>query len=78
MKLIHNWRAAWRMFSVQALAAIAALQLAAASAPRGVMELPVPLMGGATYADALGWLTFAAAIVGGIGRLIDQGTADNP
>lgn len=78
MKLIPEWRKAYKMFSVQALAVIAALQMAAAGAPGGLMALHVPALTGVTWADLLGWLTFAAAALGAVGRLVDQGTKAAP
>ena len=78
MTLIPAWRKAYKMFSVQALALIGALQVAAASAPNGLMALHVPKLTGVTWADLLGWLTFAAALLGAIGRLVDQGVSEAP
>lgn len=67
MRLVSNWRAAWRFFSVQALA----LQGAAAGAWLTVPED----MRAAVPPD---WLAAAAvmlSVLGVIGRLVDQGSA---
>ena len=68
MKLIENWREAYRLFSVQAMA-IATAGLAA------WMVLPDDLK-----SSLPGWVDNAAAIVilvcGVLGRLIDQKPAD--
>lgn len=72
MKLIDDWRSAYKMFSVQALLFITALQSVAALAPGGWMALHVPWMTGVTWADALSALTFAGGVLGIIGRLIQQ------
>lgn len=64
MHLVPDWRSAWRWFSVQALAVIAALPLAWASLPPEVTEWVPPA-----------WrmpIIVALAICGIIGRVIDQ------
>lgn len=64
MKLIKDWRQAWRWFSLQAMALAAAIQ--------GVwIQLPPDLK------DSIdpSWVsaaTVAVLILGGIGRLVDQ------
>lgn len=64
MKLIPDWKDAWRWFSVQALIILAAL----------------PVVWSAIPSDAKGflpdgwepWVLFGLAIAGLIGRVIDQ------
>lgn len=64
MKLIENWRQAWRWFSVQALAAIAMLPLIWPQLPPQVTEW-VP--------DSWKpWIIVLLAIGGLTGRFIDQ------
>ena len=68
MKLVHNARAAWRWFSVQAMAAAAAIQGAwAMLTPEQVAMVPD------WTANAV---TGAILVLGIIGRLVDQGGAD--
>lgn len=71
--LIDNWRQAWRMYSIKALGVIATAQASLALMPAHWLAARVPFMDGFTYADALVTLSIAAAVLGGIGRLIDQG-----
>lgn len=65
MKLIPDWRSAWRWFSVQALAAIAMLPVVWPALPpeahQWVPESWRP------------WIIVALAAGGIVGRLIDQG-----
>lgn len=64
MKLIPNWRRAWRMLSVQAFAMAGTLQLLWLELPGEVKaELPP---------QAVHWITLAVAVFGAIGRVIDQ------
>jgi hypothetical protein len=64
MKLIPNWRDAWKWFSVQALAAIVALPFVWASLPADVKSyLPD---------SAEPWILVVLAAGGLIGRIIDQ------
>ena len=65
MKLVRNARQAWKWFSVQAMAASAALQGA-------WLAMPVDLK--TVVPDA--WVTGAAVgllVLGVVGRLVDQG-----
>lgn len=67
MKIIANWREAWRWFSVQAMAAIVALPLVWTALPADVKGfLPD------------GWepyLLMALALAGLVGRMVDQSKA---
>lgn len=64
MTLIPNWRECWRWFSVQALAAIAALPLVWPSLPADVR---------AWVPDSWQpWILVALALGGIAGRLVDQ------
>lgn len=68
MKLVSNARMAWRWFSVQILAALAALPLVWISLPPDVQEwLPEAWRPWALTVLALGGL---------VGRLVDQGGDD--
>lgn len=65
MKLVPDWRRAWRWFSVQALAVLAALPVAWAELPPDVQAmLPEPWRP---------WLLAGLALAGLVGRLVDQG-----
>lgn len=72
MKLIDNWRSAWRLFSVQALALIAFAQTVLAVVPPQYLNEKIAFTD-TTYGGVLVALTIAAAVIGGLGRLIDQG-----
>lgn len=71
MKLIPNWRRAWRMLSVQAFALAGSLQLLWLELPPEVKaELPATLVH---------WVTLAVAVFGAVGRVVDQPkTRDKP
>lgn len=70
MQLIDNWRKAWRMFSVQALALLAALPLVWMGLPEDVKAM-VPQ-------DWTKYLMIAIAIGGLVGRMIAQPKIDKP
>jgi hypothetical protein len=67
MTLVHGWRQMWRWFSVQALAAIAALPVVWAALP--------PDLKAAVPDGWLIWIAAAVALAGVVGRVIDQGGA---
>lgn len=64
-KLIKGWKQSWKRFSVQALAASAAISGAYLSIPEEVRAL-IP-------AEVTLGITGAVAVLGAIGSLIDQG-----
>jgi hypothetical protein len=64
MKLIQNWKEAWKMYSVQALAVIAALPIIWASLP-DEWKAEVP-------SEWVKALVVVVAIAGILGRIIDQ------
>lgn len=66
MNIIPEWRQAWRMFSVQALALIAALTAFWHELPPEIVTL-IP-------ADWRQYIVAWLALAGLIGRLIDQRT----
>jgi uncharacterized heparinase superfamily protein len=65
MKLVHNWRRAWRWFSVQALAV-------SATAPAAWLAVPDD-MRAAVPAEWLAAAGIALGVMGLVGRLMDQG-----
>lgn len=68
MKLVKNARRAWRWFSVQALALLAALPLIWPQIPPEVQAmLPEAWRP---------WVLVALAVGGIVGRLVDQGGGD--
>lgn len=71
MELIENWRDGWRMFSVQALAFIAAVQSVLVVLPPDAMQARVPFVD-VTWHELAVALTIAAALIGAIGRLVKQ------
>lgn len=74
MKLIHDWRdwrASLRLFSIQALLLIGVLQGTVAALPDSVLDLLIPGTQVSWRALATA-LSVAAALLGGIGRLINQ------
>ena len=72
MKLIDNWRQAPRMYSVQALAAIAAIQGAQAYLTAEQLAAPILFAPDWTYASALQAATAFLGISGLVARLIAQ------
>jgi hypothetical protein len=71
MKLVPNWKQYYKAFSMQALAFIAFLQGVMVVLPASALDARVPFIE-MSYRDVGVALTVAAAILGGIGRLIDQ------
>jgi len=78
VKLIDNASKWYRMFSVQALLFIGVVQGIMAVLTPETMGAQIPFTDGFTYRDLGVSLTVAAAVIGGIGRLIDQGAATTP
>lgn len=68
MTLVKNWRKAWRMYSAQALAAVAALPVIWMELPPDIKALIPPKL--------TAYIIPAVAIAGLVGRLIDQGTEE--
>lgn len=64
MKLVSDWKEAWRWFSVQAFAAIVALPFVWVALPADVK--------GFLPDTAEPWIFMAIAAAGLIGRLVDQ------
>lgn len=64
MKLIANWKKAWRMLSVQAMALAGAVQGAWMFIPDG-MRSSIP-------ANVVQGVTIALLVLGVVGRLVDQ------
>jgi hypothetical protein len=73
MTLIPNWRKWYRMFSVQALLVIGAIQSVLMVVGAGALAGAMPFLNGFTWGDFLSTLTIATAVLGAIGRVIDQG-----
>lgn len=71
MELISNWRVAYKMFSMQALAFIAFAQGVLAAVPPAYLATPLPFTT-TSYGQLLVAMTIIAAVLGGLGRLIDQ------
>lgn len=68
MKLIPQWRRAWRMFSVQAMAAAGVLQVAWETHPEAIKAV-VP-------ASWVPWITVSVLLFGIAGRLVKQRGVD--
>lgn len=68
MKLIPNWRRAWRMFSVQAMAAVAVLQTAWPQIPDDIKASWPPHL--------VHWVTVALVVAGVVGRVVAQPKAN--
>lgn len=75
MKLIPEARSWYRMFSVQALAFVAAMQGVLAVVPAELLLSHVPFAAAFTWRDVGVALTILAAVLGAIGRVVDQGVA---
>ena len=78
MKLIPNASKWYRMFSVQALIVIAAIQSVVAAVPAEYLLQPVPGSSSLTWHSLSFGLTLAAAVVGAVGRVVDQGGSVTP
>ena len=68
MQLIPNWRRAWRMFSVQAMAAVAVLQTAWPQIPDDIKAGWPPHL--------VHWVTVALVVAGVVGRVVSQPKAN--
>lgn len=63
MRLIPNWTKAWKFLSMQAIALAAIWET-------------IPLEAKAVLApDTQSWITLGLLVAAGVGRMIDQGTA---
>ena len=72
MKLISNWRDAWKMFSVQALLLIGAIQGILAVLSESTLQEHI--LGTDVTWGALGAaLSVSVAVIGAFSRIIDQG-----
>lgn len=67
MKLVPNWRAAWRWLSMQFLALAAAAEVAWQTMPPEALAVIAP--------DWRGYITLGLVIAAMVGRLINQGSA---
>lgn len=67
MKLVSNWRKAWRWASVQFMALAAAAQVAWETLPPEALAV-IPV-------DWRGYITLGLVVAAMIGRVVDQGTA---
>lgn len=68
MKLVENWRNAWKWFSVQSLAVLVALPLVWPVLPADVKAWVPP--------EWQPWLFVTIAFGGLLGRLVDQSKKD--
>lgn len=75
MKLIHNWRDAWKMFSVQALLLIGGIQGVLAVLSEATLQQKI-LGTDVTWAALGAALSVSVAVIGALGRIIDQGMSD--
>jgi hypothetical protein len=63
MKLVPHWKSAWKWFSVQAIA-LAALWETIPLEAKAVLD-----------PSTQSWITLGLLVVAGLGRMVDQGTA---
>lgn len=70
MKLVPDWRRAWRWFSVQSLAIIALIPVVWPNLPPEAHAWVPP--------EWRPWIVFALAVGGIVGRLVDQNKAPAP
>ena len=68
MRLLSNWRESWKWISTQSLIAIGGINAVALAAA------PFTPYGMKVAAGA----SLAAAVIGAVGRVIDQGPAEQP
>ena len=73
MKFVDNARKFYRMFSIQALAFIGFVQSVLLVLPAEKSHALIPFTSASTWYDLGVALTIIAAVLGGFGRLIDQG-----
>ncbi len=73
MNLIPNWRKWYRMFSVQALLVIGGIQGVAAVLSTETLAGVIPFTVSFTWGSLVASMTVTAAILGAVGRLVDQG-----
>ena len=67
MRLVSNWRAAGRWVSMRLMAVAAAAQVAWETLPPEALAV-IPM-------DARGYITLGLVLAAMVGRVIDQGTA---
>lgn len=67
-KLHNNWKQSWKWFSVQAMGAGAGLQLLWANLPDDLKASVSPKL--------VSWITGAVLVLGLVGRIIQQGGAE--
>lgn len=71
IRFIPEARKFWKLFSAQALMFIGGLQTMVVAFPTGLLQAPMPFTT-VTYQGLINGLTVAAAILGFLGRFIDQ------
>lgn len=72
MKLVDNASKWYKMFSQQAMITIASISTLLLTIPDDVRVRPLMLLGGWTVQDVMTTLTILTAVLGFIGRLVDQ------
>lgn len=72
MQLASNWRSLWKAFSTQALALLVLLQGLIAAVPPHLQAVRIPLID-YTYGEIAVALSVVIAVLGLVGRYIDQG-----
>lgn len=72
MKLIDEARSWYKMFSVQALIVIGAVQATAAVLSADTMAGHIPFASGFTWNDLVAAVTVTGVVLGLIGRLVSQ------
>lgn len=78
MKLIDNWQRWYRMFSVQMLLLAGAIQsVLAVLTPEQAAGI-VPFTTATTWAGLGAGVTIVVAVLGAVGRLVDQGAVVDP
>lgn len=71
IRFIPEARKFWKLFSAQSLMFIGGLQTMVVAFPVALMQSPMPFTT-TTYQGLVNFLTIAAAVIGFVGRFVDQ------
>lgn len=78
MNLVPEAKKWYRLFSVQALIIIGAVQSILIVLSPATLGGHIPFLAAYTWQDAVAVMTIIAAVLGAVGRLIDQGAVTDP
>lgn len=78
MQLVPEAKKFYRMFSIQALIIIGAVQSILIVLSPTTLGGHIPFLAAYTWQDAMAVMTIFTAVLGAIGRLVDQGSVTDP